>query len=108
MLHMETAQAPATSPEKSDVTIYVRQEHVMKTADDIVQSHYNAKRIVLRARGNSIPNAVAVANILSQNMPENHLDTASVKVDSEAPPGMGRMISNIEIVLQRRLEPPAS
>lgn len=55
-------------------------------------------KAVLRARGNSIPDAISVANIVTLKMLKGSSKTESVMVDSIYPPG-GRPTSTIEIVL---------
>ena len=41
---------------------------VMLSAVDVVSKLMNQNKISLKARGNSIPNAVAVANIITEKM----------------------------------------
>ena len=84
-----------------DIVIFVKHDPVMQTAVDLLQTFSKGKRLILKAKGNAIPNAVAVANILTENMLKNDAKTQNIKVDSEAPPGIGRMLSTIEIILVR-------
>ncbi len=84
-----------------DIVVYVKRDPVMQVAMDLLQEFARGKKLILRASGSSIPNAVAVANILTENMLKNDARTQDITVDSEAPPGIGRMTSTIEIVLVR-------
>ncbi len=97
---MQTSAANDTgSPD--DVVAHIRRDPAMQVAVDLLQSFVRGKRLILRARGSSIPNAVAVANILTEVMLKNDARTQDITVDSEAPPGIGRMTSTIEITLVR-------
>jgi len=99
----EGMQTPVVDRAESsdDIVVYVKHDPVMQVAVDLLQTFARGRRLVLKARGNSIPNAVAVANILGENMLKGDVKTQNVTVDSEAPPGIGRMVSTIEIVLVR-------
>ena len=48
--------------------INIGNDPVMLTAVDVVSKLMNQNNIILKARGNSIPNAVAVANIITEKM----------------------------------------
>jgi len=58
-------------------------------------------KTILVARGNAIPNAVGVANIVTKMLMKGKAKIGGVRVDSIEPEGMGRMISTIEITLTR-------
>lgn len=89
-------------PESSDdIVVHVRHDPVMQVAVDLLQTFARGRRLILKAKGNSIPNAVAVANILGESMLKDGVKTQNITVDSEAPPGIGRMVSTIEIILVR-------
>ena len=60
-----------------------------------------AWEITIKAKGNSIPNAVAVANILKDNMLKGTSKIEKITVDSEPIQMMGRTQSNIEIILKK-------
>ena len=52
---------------KSDDTIiYIRNDPVMQSAIDLLPILGSKNKVILRAVGNSIPNAVAVANIIQK------------------------------------------
>ena len=85
---------------KSDETIvYIRNEPVMQSAIELLPILGNKKKVILRAVGNSIPNAVAVANIITEKMLHGNSKVQKIKLDTEAAAGIGRMTSNIEIIL---------
>ncbi len=85
---------------KSDDTIiYIRNDPVMQSAIELLPILGNKKIVILKAVGNSIPNAVAVANIITEKMLHGNSKVQKIKLDTEAAAGIGRMTSNIEIIL---------
>ena len=62
---MEDANEPK-GQEQTEINI--GNDPVMLTAVDVVSKLMNQNNIILKARGNSIPNAVAVANIITEKM----------------------------------------
>ena len=78
---------------------FVKDESVMASAVDVLTTLSSNKRIVLLAKGNLIPNAVAVANIVTENMLKGNSKIQDIKLDSVISQEDGQMISNIEIVL---------
>lgn len=85
---------------RSETTIlHIRNDPVMQVAIDILPILGNKKKVILRAVGNSIPNAVAVANIITEKMLHGNSKVEKIKLDTEAAAGIGRMTSNIEIIL---------
>ena len=61
----------------------------------------NQRKLFLKQKGNSIPNAVAIANILTEKILKGSLKIQKINVDSEAILKMGRMTSTIEIVISK-------
>ena len=84
-----------------DGVIYIRDEPVMQTALDVLAELGKKKHLILRAKGNSIPNAVAVANIITEKMMKGNSKVEKIKLDTESAPGIGRMLSTIEIILNK-------
>ena len=78
---------------------FVKDESVMISALDVLTALSASKRIVLMAKGNLIPNAVAVANIVTENMLKGNSKIDDIKLDSVISEEDGQMISNIEIVV---------
>jgi len=84
----------------SETTIlHIRNDPVMQVAIDILPILGSKNKVILRAVGNSIPNAVAIANIITEKMLHGNSKVEKIKLDTEAAAGIGRMTSNIEIIL---------
>jgi len=85
----------------NDFVFYVGNEPVMKIAVDLISKIGKGEKLILKAKGHSIPNAVAVANILTEKMLKGTSKIQKVLVDSETPEGMGRILSTIEIIISK-------
>ncbi len=86
--------------ESDDILIDVRFDPVMQVAVDLLHTFVKGRRMILKATGDAIPNAVAVANILTEGMIHD-ARVENITVDSDAPPGIGKMTSTIAIILTR-------
>jgi len=60
---------------------FIKDESVMTSAVDVLTEISSNKRIVLKAEGNLIPNAVAVANIVTENMLKGNSSIDNIKLD---------------------------
>ena len=80
---------------------FVKDESVMTGALDVLTAMDTSKRVVLLAKGNLIPNAVAIANIVTENMLKGNSKIEDIKLDSVISEEDGQMISNIEIILTK-------
>ena len=80
---------------------FVKDESVMTGALDVLTAIDSSKRVVLFAKGNLIPNAVAIANIVTENMLKGNSKIEDIKLDSVISEEDGQMISNIEIILTK-------
>ena len=80
---------------------FVKDESVMTGALDVLTAMDASKRVVLLAKGNLIPNAVAIANIVTENMLKGNSKIEDIKLDSVISEEDGQMISNIEIILTK-------
>ena len=80
---------------------FVKDESVMTGALDVLTAMDASKRVVLLAKGNLIPNAVAIANIVTENMLKGNSKIEDIKLDSGISEEDGQMISNIEIILTK-------
>ena len=80
---------------------FIKDESVMTSAVDVLTKLSSNKRIVLKAEGNLIPNAVAVANIVTENMLKGNSSIDNIKLDCNISEEDGQMISNIEITQLR-------
>jgi DNA-binding protein len=87
--------------ESDETVVYIRDDPVMQSAVDVLSLLGNKKQIILRAKGNSIPNAVAVANIITEKMLRGNSKVGKIKLDTDSAPGIGMMLSTIEIILHR-------
>ena len=94
---MELQEINRSENNKNDY--FIKDESVMTSAVDVLTEISSNKRIVLKAEGNLIPNAVAVANIVTENMLKGNSSIDNIKLDSNISEEDGQMISNIEIVL---------
>ena len=72
---------------------------VMESAVEVLSILGNKKKVVLQSRGNSIPNAVAVANIITEKMLKGNSKVQKINLDTVAAAGIGDMTSTIEIIL---------
>jgi DNA-binding protein len=70
----------------------------MQTAIDVLTKLSINNKIVLKAFGTTIPNAVAIANIITENMLKGNSKIDHILLDSEISEDEG-MKSNIKIVL---------
>ena len=94
---MELQEINRSENDKNDY--FIKDESVMTSAVDVLTEISSNKRIVLKAEGNLIPNAVAVANIVTENMLKGNSSIDNIKLDSNISEEDGQMISNIEITL---------
>ncbi|MGI0004458.1 MAG: DNA-binding protein [Candidatus Nitrosotenuis sp.] len=77
---------------------HVRNVPIMQAALDVFMLINKHRKGVLRAKGNSIPNAVAIANIIVEKMLHGSCLIEHITLDSENVEVFGkRMLSTIEI-----------
>ncbi len=77
---------------------HVRNEPIMQAALDVFMLINKHRRGTLLAKGNSIPNAVAIANIIVEKMLYGNCSVEHITLDSENSNVFGkRMLSTIEI-----------
>jgi len=84
-----------------DAIINIGNDPVMLLAVDVLSVLGNKDRVILRAKGNSIPNAVAVANIITEKMLKGNSKVEKITVDTDAAAGIGNMTSTVEIILNK-------
>ena len=77
----------------------VRNEPVMMEAINVISLLGKSNKAILRAKGNSIPNAVAIANIITEKMLKGNATVQNIELDTDMPAGIGKMLSTIEIIL---------
>ena len=83
--------------------LVIREEPVMECALDVLMDLGNSGQVVLVAKGNAIPTAVAVANIITENMMKGNSKIIEISVDSENGTGKYGMtlISTIKIIISK-------
>jgi DNA-binding protein len=86
---------------ENDNSYFIKDESVMTSALDVLTEISSKKKIVLKAKGYLIPNAVAVANIITENMLKGNSSIQDIKLDSIISEEDGQMTSNIEITLTK-------
>ena len=79
----------------------VGNDPVMLTAVDVGSKLMNQNKISLKARGNSIPNAVAVANIITEKMLVGSTKIEKINLDTVSEAGIGNMTSTVEIIIKK-------
>ncbi len=84
-----------------DFVFNVGNEPVMRNAVNLISYFGKTENLILRAKGHSIPNAVALANILTETLLLGKSKIQKISVDGESPSGMERMISTIEIIISK-------
>ncbi len=77
---------------------YVRNEPIMPAALDVFMLINKHGKGLLKAKGNTIPSAVAIANIIVEKMLHNSVSIERITLDSENTDAFGkRMLSTIQI-----------
>ena len=94
-------QLNQNSRSKDGKLIIINQQPVMEYALDILTELVQYKTITLMARGDSIPTAVAIANVLTENMLKGNSKIQNIEVDSESPDGNHAMVSIIRITVTK-------
>ena len=88
--------------EKSDeATIQIGNYPVMESAIDVLGILGKKNKVIIKSKGNSIPNAVAVANIITEKMLKGNSKVEKITLDTVAAAGIGDMTSTIEIILNK-------
>ena len=77
----------------------IYKEPLMTKALGLIPSLCSSKEITLKAKGNSITNAVSIANIITNNLLKGKAKISKATVDSDPLVKMGSLLSTIEIVL---------
>ena len=81
--------------------INIGNDPVMLTAVDVVSKLMIQDKIILKARGNSIPSAVAVANIITEKMLVGSTKIEKINLDTVSEAGIGNMTSTVEIIIKK-------
>jgi DNA-binding protein len=101
-LSTETKEISLEEINTSNNSVFeIHNDPAMQLALDAISIIGKYKEITLRAKGNSIPNAVTVANIITGTILKGNSKIHKVKVGSEPIQELGQMLSNIEIILRK-------
>ncbi len=84
-----------------DTIITIGNEPVMQSAIDVLSILGSKNQVILKSRGNSIPNAVAIANIITEKMLKGNSKVQKITLDTVSAAGIGKMTSTIEIILNK-------
>lgn len=95
---MEEVSQP-NSQEQTEIII--GNDPVMLVAVDVVSKLMIQNKVILKARGNSIPKAVAVANIITEKMLVGRTKVEKINLDTLEEAGIGNMISTIQIIIKK-------
>ena len=96
---MELQEIKRSENETKNDNYFIKNEPVMTSALDVLPVISSNKKVVLIAKGDLIPNAVAVANIVTENMLKGNSSIQDIKLDSDISEEDGQMTSNIQITL---------
>lgn len=96
------SSAHTTQRPPDDTIMIIGNESVMQSAVEVLSELASNDRILLRAKGTSIPNAVAVANIITEKLSKTS-KIHNIHLDTESSAGIGRMTSTIEITLGKQV-----
>ena len=95
-----TRQNIDDSIQQNDDFVYnVYNEPVMRSAVDVLSILGKFNKVLLKAKGNSIPNAVAIANIITEKMLKGNSKIEEIILDSDEVKELGRVFSTIEILV---------
>ena len=86
---------------QEQTVINIGNDPVMLTAVDVVSKLMNQNEISLKAKGNSIPNVVAVANIITEKMLVGSTKIEKINLDTVEEAGIGNMTSTVEIIIKK-------
>ena len=95
-----TIQDSDQSIDSSNSEFTVTDAPIMQTAIDVLTKLSINNKIVLKAYGETIPNAVAIANIITENKLKGNSKIDQILLDSEISVDEG-MTSNIKIILSK-------
>ena len=99
MIKMVLQEVERSENDIDDDNFFIKDESVMTSALDVLTKISSNNRIVLIAEGHLIPNAVAVANIVTEDMLKGNSSIQDIKLDSVISNDSGQMTSNIQITL---------
>lgn len=86
-------------------TILIQRQPIMECAIDILTILGSVGRVILKAKGDDIPTAVGVANVITEKLMKGTSEIVDILIDSEN--GAGKygetLVSTVEIILVKKL-----
>ena len=85
--------------------ILIQRQPIMESALDVLTTLASTGRVTLKAKGEDIPNAVGVANVITEKMMKGNSEIVDITVDSENGAGKYGMtlVSTIQITISKKL-----
>lgn len=96
----EVSEQKESTRREEPYVYFVRNAPVMQAALDVFTLINKHSKGILLAKGNSIPSAVAIANIIVEKMLNRNSTIKHILLDSEIEAGK-RMLSTIEILIEK-------
>ncbi len=97
---MDYIKTQELTNKSNETPFLVNNEPVMITALEVLSILGNTDEINIKGKGETCPNTVAVANIITENMLKGKSKTGKIIVDSDITDD-GYMISTIEIIIKK-------
>ncbi len=94
-----TTDDDSVTIQKKENEYIVEHGQIMEIALDAMNIILKFGEIYLKARGELIPNAVSVANIITENYLKNRSSIGKINLDSELLENGSKLISSIEITV---------
>ena len=89
-------------PEVQEQTeINIGSDPVMLAAVEVVSKLMIQNKVILKAKGKSIPNAVAVANIITEKMLVGNTKVEKITLNTVEEAGIGDMTSTVQIIIKK-------
>ena len=97
---MDYIKTQELTNKSNETPFLVNNEPVMITALEVLSILGNTDEISIRGKGETCPNTVAVANIITENILKGKSKTGKIIVDSDIT-DRGYMTSTIEIIIKK-------
>ena len=97
---MDYVKTQESTNKFNETPFLVNNDSVMITALELLPLLENTDEIRIKGKGETCPNTVAVANIITENILKGKSKTGKIIVDSDITDG-GYMTSTIEIIIKK-------
>ncbi|MGH9878388.1 MAG: DNA-binding protein [Nitrososphaerales archaeon] len=89
----------------NEKVMIIQRQPFMDCALDVITNFASFKRIILKAKGDDIPTAVAVTNMVTETMMKDNSEVVDITVDSENAAGKYGMtlVSTIQITIAKKI-----